>query len=328
MNEQEFFQKWQEQEPMYSAWGELVVSTICEKLNQAGEDLSSFLKQPCNHRVKSAESLVDKAFYRPGKNYQDPFNDIEDKVGCRFVVLLVEHINKITEIIENEDLWDAVECRHFTQERNEAPLLFTYQSVHYVVRLKSDFEYGGVVIEANTPCEIQIRTLLQHAYAELTHDAVYKAKTMVEPEVHRTVARSMALIETTDDFFSTVNNKLACDVTEKYGIQGELDKTYFSFTGLKSIKAQKSSIVILDQYKHLLSEDFADKIKSFLDANQYISELIIKGRECNPLYTQSIILFIYWMIKKRKNILLAHWPLERKIIEKLASELGVSLDQT
>ncbi|TOO37902.1 (p)ppGpp synthetase, partial [Vibrio parahaemolyticus] len=79
--------------------------------------------------------------------------------------------------------------------------------MHYVVRARVDLQVKGLMIKAGTPCEIQVRTLLQHAYAELTHDAVYKAKTVVEPEVHRTVAKSMALIETTDDFFSDVNNK-------------------------------------------------------------------------------------------------------------------------
>ena len=34
--------------------------------------------------------------------------------------------------------------------------------------------YNGHTIEKDTPCEIQIRTLEQHAYAELSHDYVYK----------------------------------------------------------------------------------------------------------------------------------------------------------
>ncbi|WP_196770032.1 GTP pyrophosphokinase [Vibrio mimicus] len=190
---------------MYKAWGDLVVSELCQKLEELGRDLGVHLKQPAKVRIKSDDSLIDKAFYRPNKNYENPYDDIEDKVGCRFVVLLVEHIDELSKIIKSSKRWEYIECRHFCEERKREPLLFTYQSVHYVVRARTDEQVNGETVKTGTPCEIQIRTLLQHAYAELTHDAVYKAKRVVKPEVHRTVAKSMALIETTDDFFSDVN---------------------------------------------------------------------------------------------------------------------------
>ncbi|EKO3514438.1 hypothetical protein LB044_003309 [Vibrio fluvialis] len=106
---------------MYTAWGDLVVSDLCQKLEGTGKDLDSHLKQPAKARVKSDDSLIDKAFYRPHKNYENPYEDIEDKVGCRFVVLLVEHIDELSEIIKSNEKWEYVECRHFSEERKKSP---------------------------------------------------------------------------------------------------------------------------------------------------------------------------------------------------------------
>lgn len=326
MNEEEFLERWKKDNSMYDAWGDFVTSTICNHLKTSGKNLSSYLKQNPKHRVKDAVSLLDKAFYRVKKSYDNPYEEIEDKVGCRFVVLLVEQIKEITDIIITEASWDYKECRHFNSEREKEPLLFTYQSVHYVVRSKAEFIHNEVTIYPNTPCEIQIRTLLQHAHAELTHDAVYKSKTLVQPEVHRTVAKSMALIETTDDFFSDVNNWLTSSASENLNFQQQLDELYKNHIGFDSVEAQKSSIVVLDEFNELINEDLIEKLETFIRKEPYLLEIIRNGVNKNPFYTQSVIIFVYYLTKKKKNTLLRDWPLSCKILERLAVDTGVSLD--
>lgn len=326
MNEQEFLQHWHNEKPMYKAWGDLVVSDLCQKLSEVGKDLEVHLKQPAKARVKSDDSLIDKAFYRPHKNYDNPYRDIEDKVGCRFVVLLVEHIDELSEIIKNNDKWEYKECRHFSEERKKDPLLFTYQSVHYVVRARVDKQINGEVIKAGTPCEIQVRTLLQHAYAELTHDAVYKAKTVVEPEVHRTVAKSMALIETTDDFFSDVNSKLNKSASLKFSFQQGLDALYAELIGINAHSAQKSSIVVLDEFDNLIDSKLLDTIKKFVVQKPFIVDAIKAGLSNFPFYNQSISIFVFWLILRKRTRLLEDWPLDRNVMERVAADSGVSIE--
>ena len=89
MNEQEFRAKWEKEKPLYEAWGKHIVRKISEKLENQGIDLDIFLKIPAKYRLKDNETLVYKAFKHPGKNYTDPYNQIEDKVSVRFVVLLL-----------------------------------------------------------------------------------------------------------------------------------------------------------------------------------------------------------------------------------------------
>ena len=327
MNELEFLQYWHDEKPMYKAWGDLVVSDLCQRLVSVGRELDVHLKQPAKARVKSDDSLIDKAFYRPNKNYENPYEDIEDKVGCRVVVLLVEHINELSDSIKSSDRWEYKECRHFNEERKKDPLLFTYQSVHYVVRAKTDEQANGLTVKAGTPCEIQVRTLLQHAYAELTHDAVYKAKTVVEPEVHRTVAKSMALIETTDDFFSDVNNKLNRSASDELSFQQGLDTLYTELIGIAPRPAQKSSIVVLDEFDNLVNEDLIVTIQKLAERRTFIIDSIKAGVNNFPFYSQSVSIFTFWLALKRRNRLLEDWPLERKILERVASDAGVSIER-
>ena len=46
-----------------------------------------------------------------------------------------------------------------------------------------------------------MRTLLQHAHSELTHDTIYKPSVVQTPAMLRAAAKSMALIEATGDYF-------------------------------------------------------------------------------------------------------------------------------
>lgn len=325
MNEAEFADKWRTDKPVYEAWGNYVVESICHELEQQGKNLNTFLKIPVSCRLKEDSSLLDKAFYRPGKQYSDPYNQIEDKVGARFVVLLLEDINRICTIVQKHGAWEFDACKHFDQEKNADPLLFAYQSVHYILRPKQNLKVNDIVIPINIPCELQVRTLLQHAHAELTHDAIYKAKKTVQPGVHRTVAKCMALIETTDEFFVSATKQLNHGPLQEYGVVERLDGIYFSLTGIKSY-TQKSSIVIWDEYEQFVDENLIGRIESLLASPRYdfLPDSIKNKYSENIFYQQSTVLFIYWMLKYKKRRLLENWPFQRELLEPLAVDMGVS----
>lgn len=323
MTEAEFLAKWQEDKPVYDAWGKFVVAEICSSLESVNKELGTFLKIPEKHRLKDDQSLIDKAFYRAGKNYSDPYNDIEDKVGARFVVLTISDIELICNIIKSSNLWTFDACKHFDEDKENSPLLFTYQSVHFVLRPKKQVSIDGVDIPENVPCEVQIRTLLQHAHAELTHDAIYKAKTAIKPKVHRTVAKSMALIETTDDFFSEVTKQLSQGPLEELAIVSQLDALYYGFTGIKA-DTQKSILTILDEFEDLIDSDLINTIEQFIKNNPAIPEIIKSKYSDGALYKQSTVLLLYWMLKRKKRRLLDNWPLDKKMLIPLANDIGIS----
>jgi ppGpp synthetase/RelA/SpoT-type nucleotidyltranferase len=319
ITEQEFTEKFNSKKHIYTAWGEYIKETIISELTKDVEDVATFLRITPTSRVKELNSLIQKAFYR-GKEYSNPFDDITDKVGIRFVVLLVDDIKTLSCIVERQE-WESSKDRDFEKERLDNPNIFTYQSVHYIVRNRKVIEFEDIEIPIGTPCEVQIRTLLQHAYSELTHDTVYKPKTRTVPEMHRLIAQSMALIETTDKIFEEVNDMLKANSNEHL-LLPELTTIYSSF---KEPEFEKGlNIFILDAYKELMVSVQMHEISTYFREHPYIFDLIKKNYDRNLLYRQPIVLVLYYLIAKKRSQVKQHWPLTPALLHPLFVDLGYS----
>lgn len=323
MNQEEFLSKWQSEKPIYQAWGQFIALQISTTLEKKGINPKYFFKIPVQERIKEDNSLIDKAFIR--KSYTDPYNEIEDKVGLRFVVLLTDDIKTIIDIISSNDMWNAIHARDYEKEKEEKPLLFAYQSMHFILRPTTEIEFNSVSIPTSIACEVQIRTLLQHAHAELTHDAIYKSPKVIKPSVNRTVSKCMALIETTDDFFCVATKALNDGPVTEFKIVEKLDTLFLNSTGLHS-SSEKSSLIILDTFEKFITDDLIDNINKLLNRKPFLITKIQNKYYVFKIYQQSVILFTYWLIDTKKRRTQEDWPLDRKILELLATDLGISLD--
>ena len=327
MSETELIRRWNEEQPQYKAWGFFIASEMQKLISDHLQDsaVESFLRIPPKARLKETPSLVDKAFYR-NKNYRDPYQDITDKVGVRFVVLLNEDVRVVEALLVGSALWNARKDRDYEQERNQNPLLFTYQSLHYIVSSNQDMNVDGTEIRHGTPCEVQIRTLLQHAHSELTHSSLYKPNQTATPDMVRASARSMALIEVADDYFDRISSQtkdLDLPIEESKRI---LATIFRERTGI-SPKFEKSSSLILDALKGALTEDLEAHLRDLLGAHPYIVEKIKTRRIGNSLYAQPVILLIYLLAQTQPAFLKEYWPLNHADIRDLYTDLGISFDQ-
>ena len=324
MKPEEIKEKWEKDKPVYEAWAKYLIKEIKNTLVGCEKNIDSYFKIPPTYRLKKTDSLVDKA---SRKKYSNPYTEIEDKAGVRFVVLVIDEVKEVCDIIERRTDWCSDKCRDFEEERNNNPTIFIYQSVHYVIKPKKDIDINrNLVIPAGIPCEVQVRTLLQHAHAELTHDEVYKSNELRKPEILRHIAKSMALIETTDDFFNTVVRQLneSSMMTNKT-IQ-KLNQLYQNFTGDKP-KTLKSTLILCDQFSDMMGDDLCAKIDAFIQSEEYnfLRENIKNHVAKNEFYRQSIILFLYWMLEYQRSRLIKEWPLKHALLEPLASDIGVNI---
>lgn len=327
MNEQDILARWETDKPLFKAWAKLISQEIERRLVTAiaPAPLDYFLKVPMVPRLKGDSSLIDKALYRK-KPYENPYEDITDKVGMRYVVLLTTHINAFCTIIESPDCeayWLWSKDKDYEEERLAKPLEFSYQSVHYVLRSKAGLFIDGRGLPEGLACEVQIRTLLQHAHSELTHDTLYKPKTTAKPSVKRTVAKSMALIEATDEFFEQAMRDLATASEPQRQLLDYLGMAYKKGTGIEPGQ-ERSNQLVVDSFMDLLPQDVSARIEEFLTAKSYVFEKIKEQKGLRHFYNQPAVLLAYFLVEKMPAQTRENWPIDSDDLAKVYSDLGIA----
>lgn len=320
--DEQFIERWRAEKSAFLLCGQFVVAKVEAAI--AKEKDPAFLRIPAVPRLKDDESLLQKAFYR-GKNYAEPYNDIEDKVGVRFVVLLETDVRWLGSVIEHEDeCWTSVRARDHEAEIAENPYEFGYQSLHFIVRPTAGQVHLGEAVPEGLPCEIQIRTLLQHAYSEVTHDTIYKPSVRTTPEMKRAAAKSMALIEATGDYFATLDTLISEQTRPWREVNGVLQSLYEQLIGLPST-GEKSPLneLIIDRYGRTL--DF-DAVRLWLDEHSFISSRILERRAGNALYRLPSILLLYFRSGTAPHATPEDCPVSYSDLAVIYGDLGQSLD--
>ena len=114
-------------------------------------------------RTKTVDSFLEK-LARPGKSYAEPLNQITDLVGLRIILYYPSDVDEVCSIWREQ--FSVDESSSVDKRAELASDQFGYSSVHLVCRLS---ESRRALAEwspfASTCCEVQVRTVLQHAWA-------------------------------------------------------------------------------------------------------------------------------------------------------------------
>lgn len=158
-------------------------------------------------RAKTIESYRAK-IEREDKNYTDPITQVTDLAGLRIITYQLADIDAVSEVISQSfevDRANSIDKRQSLEEDR-----FGYISVHYVVRLEST-RAGLPEYAAFAPLrgEIQVRTVLQHAWAAIDHKLRYKNKEEIPANLRRQLFRISALLETADEEFESLKARIA-----------------------------------------------------------------------------------------------------------------------
>jgi putative GTP pyrophosphokinase len=164
-------------------------------------DTDEFKIQLIASRVKDPISLRSK-IARPDKTYHTLW-DVTDLVGIRVITYFEHTIENVAKIIESRFNVD------FTNSTNKLNLAsFGYKSLHYVCALP-EHERSKLDIPAPFRFEIQVRTVLQHAWAEIEHDLGYKAQEAIPHVIRRRFSRVASLLEIADQEFGSILAELS-----------------------------------------------------------------------------------------------------------------------
>lgn len=306
------------------AWGQIVVRQICDRVQiEIGEERSkSFFKVLPNYRIKDVGSAARKL---EKKGYSDPRHQMTDLVGARFVVLLRTDIAIVERAIASSSRWTIKRDRDPLNERDDHPSSFDYQSVHYILRNPEQIDVDSVMIPAEIACEVQIRTLLQHAYAELGHDRIYKGEGAIPPSVRRLVARSMALMETTDEMFCAAVGELDCVNLTREKWANLLDESYLvASIPVATTLLDVDALTILDTFSGLLGAANSTELEQF--SNGATIKNIKERASDSNLFGKPITLLVYWLVKNHDDETKRLWPIPKfsRDLEQIFSDLGIS----
>lgn len=203
--------------PIYESFCSVVAQVIVASFEQA--DVRYHSVDPRAKEIESFERKAKKTNDAGEPKYQNPMVEITDLAGLRVIVFTIDDIAIVTEFIDKS--FEIIEKRDVGEERVEKGQ-FGYQSIHYLVRLTEErLVLPDFAAYRDYVCEIQVRTVLQHAWAEMEHDIQYKGSRNIPKTVRRKFLSLAGLLEIADREFTSIQR---ADRELKKGILTDLQK--------------------------------------------------------------------------------------------------------
>jgi len=197
----------------YSEVRHLIVGDIKERVEQI---LSGFDSKPVvSGRIKNFASFFSKYLRLLKQGLDDP--QITDLLGVRIICPFIEDLQVTEDIInQNFKIIEKENKGHYTFRE------FGYESTHLLIRIPDEFiETHGD--PGTDTAEIQIRTILQDAWAEVEHELVYKAEfSPFDEPMKRKLAAVNASLSLADIIFQEIRS-----YQRKYSV--EMEKRRGSF---------------------------------------------------------------------------------------------------
>ncbi len=223
-----------------------------EKMRALAEDLlktKGLRYSIIESRCKEVESFRGKVS-RSDKDYSDPLVEVTDLAGIRIILYYHDDLPLVGRLITEEFDLDP-SSSHDKADALE-PHEFGYRSVHYIVFLKAKrCDLPEWEAFAGMKVEIQVRTVLQHAWAAISHAIDYKQELDVPKQLRRRLFRLSALLELGDEQFSLIRK-------EREKIVGET---------ADQIERQEPNIEL----------NF-DSLKEFLVSSPVVGEIVAEAR--------------------------------------------------
>ena len=211
-------QKYSEQLPLYDIALEAFQNRLKEVL--APLEIHFTLK----HRVKSFQSYYAKLLRRMAdEKLTGELLPIHDILGTRVLCPFLEDVNHVENCLKNAFKIIEVEYKGSQHTFRE----FGYSSTHLQLEVPSDIR--GLCPELNIKlAEVQVRTFLQDAWAEVEHELIYKNNNQITPldePLRRKLAALNANLSLSDVIFQEIREY-------QRDLHSELDKRRYSFVNM------------------------------------------------------------------------------------------------
>jgi predicted RNase H-like nuclease/ppGpp synthetase/RelA/SpoT-type nucleotidyltranferase len=194
--------RYAEQRPALIATTEHYLALVKRLLDDAGINYLSVTA-----RTKSVASFAAKAdrSSHGQRLYTDPSTQITDQVGVRVITYLREDVTAVGTVLSQEfEVLADLDMGQVTAREGR----WGYASRHLLVAIDGETQ----------PASVQVRTVLQHAWAEFEHDIRYKGTVPEQdaPELDRRFTLAAGLLELADREFTEIRDRLRASMADDH----------------------------------------------------------------------------------------------------------------
>ncbi len=200
---EELLASYDAQAGLYSDFTDFLVAQLGSALYASGIKCHAI-----DGRLKSRSSLYGKLV--SGKKQYSELGEITDIAGVRITTYFARDVDKVASTIApifEVDAGNSVD-RRTTIDSDR----FGYLSLHFIVLLKQGNTPSGEKYQG-LKAEVQVRSILQHAWAEIEHDLGYKYPGGVPRHIRRKFSTAASLLETADEKFDEIRDEVSGYVT-------------------------------------------------------------------------------------------------------------------
>ncbi|KRP92375.1 hypothetical protein AOQ72_29850 [Bradyrhizobium yuanmingense] len=197
-------------------------------------------------RVKEHSEALKKI---ARKQYRDPQAELTDLSGIRVVTFLEAQVSAISKLIRT--LFEIDQKNSLDRTAIIGLDRLGYRSTHFVCTLgkrrSSLPEYKAL---GGLKFEIQIRTVLQHAWAELAHDRSFKFAVALPTKIERKLNLYSGMLEIVDTAFDEISREI------------DAYKASFKHKSLRQISHAEIDSISLERFLTEISASWESPLKA------------------------------------------------------------------
>jgi len=203
---------WTADRPKYEAFGAHLKPRLEKLVQNCG------LQATIDYRAKSLESLLGRLILKPDKTYAR----VTDKLGIRIVLHFRPLCNVGLDVLKDGLTGENIEDKAAVLGENRVG----YLGIHLDLTLSPDDphaqEFHGL------SAEVQVRTLAEHLWADISHQLTYKVYGNRDPDFARRVMITSGALELVDREFARLHEEITSRPEYQEGmILGALEREFF-----------------------------------------------------------------------------------------------------
>jgi len=314
--------RWLGEREHLDRFGALLKSRIEKRLRNLG------IWADVQKRTKGIDSILKKLLTKKQHTYET----LPDLVGVRVVVRYQPEVKTVIKAVDEMFRCGVLDDKSARLAEDEVG----YLSVHTEARLKDDDNEAAAFPPGQFRAEVQMRTMAQHLWSEMSHDTFYKSE---EQDITRGLKRRVnlmaGLLEVADTEFARLSGEVAMlPNMAEISLLKKLEAHYFQFASERG--NPDLSVEVIKLLLPLYAADpatIAPQLEDFINANRETISAVFETQNGLPdrrsvFFTQPEIFMLYERLEHDSLAVREQWgrsfPPEE--LERVALAFGISFD--